>query len=76
MGITETDRCPFAKKPDVTFCDCDCKIPRPKGFWASLRWFFSPPWCTTGAGGAGTGRLPCPKYDEWRRQNEGGARRV
>lgn len=69
-GVTETDRCPFAVRPDVTFCDYDCKIPRPKGFWATLRWLFTPPWCMTGAGGAGTGRLPCPRYDAWRRQNK------
>lgn len=54
----------------LTGCDCDCTIPRPKGFWASLRWFFGRPWCITGPGGMGDGRLPCPRYDEWLRQNK------
>ena len=66
-GVTETDQCPFARTPDMTGCDCDCMLPRPKGFWASLKWWFSPRWCTSGSIGQGDGSLPCARFDEWRR---------
>lgn len=69
LGVTETDQCPFATSPGMTGCDCNCKVPRPKGFWASLRWWFSPPWCTSGRGGCGNGRLPCPRFEKWRKSN-------
>lgn len=69
LGVTETDKCPFARNPDMTGCDCSCKVPRPRGFWPTVRWLFSAPWCTTGPGGSGTGRLPCGRFDEWRKYN-------
>lgn len=54
----------------MTGCDCDCTLPRPKGFWATLVWALTPAWCTSGPNGQGDGRLPCPKYDKWRRKQE------
>lgn len=59
-------KCPFAKFPDATGCDCDCTLPRPKGFLATLAWLLTPPWCTAGASRQGSGELPCPRYDRWR----------
>jgi hypothetical protein len=69
LGVTETDQCPFAERPDMTGCDCNCRVPRPRGFWAALKWWFSPVWCTSGRGGCGNGRLPCPRFEEWRKAN-------
>lgn len=65
------DVCPFAKRPDATGCDCDCALPRPKGFLAALAWWLAPSWCTTGPGGCGDGSLPCKHYDRWCRGNAG-----
>lgn len=61
--------CPFAARPDATGCDCDCTLPRPKGFLAALVWWLTPSWCTSGAIGEGSGRLPCWKYAKWRKEN-------
>lgn len=58
--------CPFARNPDMTGCDRGCTLPRPKGFWATVKWLFSSRWCTSGPGGCGNGSLPCDRYDEWR----------
>jgi len=70
---TGTDRCPFAVNPDMTGCDCDCALVRPKGngFWSKLRRLFTPMMCITGPGGSGTGRLPCPRFSEWKRHSRG-----
>lgn len=61
--------CPFAERPDATGVDCDCTIPRPKGFLAALAWWLTPSWCTSGEIGEGSGRLPCEKYDRWLKEN-------
>lgn len=61
--------CPFAVRPDATGCDCDCRLPRPKGFLAALAWWLTPAWCTSGTIGQGSGELPCAKYDRWRKEN-------
>ena len=65
----DTGTCPFAKRPDATGCDCDCTLPRPKGFLAALAWWLTPSWCTSGAIGEGYGRRPCPKYSRWIKEN-------
>jgi hypothetical protein len=69
LGVTEAGRCPFAVNPDMTGCDCDCKVPRPRGFWAALRWWLVPTWCISGPGWCGDGSLPCPRFEEWRHSN-------
>lgn len=68
-------RCPFANRPDVTGCDCDCELPDAggNGFWARVRRFFSPRVCVSGYGGCGDGSLPCERYDRWRRYSRGEA---
>lgn len=69
MTTDKMEKCPFASRPDATGCDCDCNLPRPRGFWASLFWWLSPSWCTSGSIGQGSGYLPCPMYDRWLKKN-------
>lgn len=65
--------CPLATRPDATGCDCDCGLPRPRGFWARLLYTLSGcTRCASGLGGCGNGSLPCARYDEHiRRFKEG-----
>lgn len=71
MGVHDDNlACPFAGNPSFTGCDCLCSLPRPRGFWAWLRWLGSS-FCITGPGGCGDGSLPCPRYDAWKRETGG-----
>lgn len=63
------DKCPYAANPDLTGCDCDCRLPPPSGFWRRLLWLFDPlaHVCDSGPLWCGDGRLPCARFTKYKR---------